>query len=481
MGSEDESGLVEPRVKSIPEGEPSALAIEALDFLRQVGVTLDDWQEMILAESLRQDEAGLWSSFEVGVDLARQNGKGGLLEGRQLVGLFLLGEPLQVYSSHQFDTSLEAFRRLWDWIDEKDELRSRVKRVARSHGEEGIELVSGPRIRFRTRTKGGGRGFSCDCLYLDEAMIISEFAHGALLPTLSARKNPQVWYAGSAVDQLVHEHGVVFARVRERGHRGDDPRLSYYEWSAPFDHPNDVTDEVAQDHQMWKLANPTLGDRIRVQLVENEQRSMDPRTFAVERLGVGDWPRTDRATATVIDLDEWARLKDPGSVLGDSFALAFDVSPERKASISAAGHNQAGLWHVEVLQSQPGTKWLLDRIPELVERHNPSVVVCDGYGPSAAFIAPLAEVGVEVEAVTAADHARACARFLDFISEGSIRHLGSLDLVSAIRVAQTRPLGDAWAWSRRSSTGNISPLVSATLALSGAVEHPPMVAWAAGW
>jgi hypothetical protein len=42
---------------------------------------------------------------------------------------------------------------------------------------------------------------------------------------------------------------------------------------------------------------------------------------------------------------------------------------------------------------------------------------------------------------------------------------------AAIRIARTRPLGDAWAWSRKNSTGNISPLVSATLALSAAVEH----------
>jgi hypothetical protein len=36
--------------------------------------------------------------------------------------------------------------------------------------------------------------------------------------------------------------------------------------------------------------------------------------------------------------------------------------------------------------------------------------------------------------------------------------------VTAIRGATTRPLGDAWAWSRKNSDVDITPLVSCTLA-----------------
>ena len=116
------------------------------------------------------------------------------IEARELAGLFLLGERLIIHSAHQFDTSLEAFRRLETLIEGSDELSRRVKKATHSHGEEGIELLNGQRIRFRTRTKGGGRGFTGDCLILDEAMVLSEAFYGALLPTLSARSmtaNPQ--------------------------------------------------------------------------------------------------------------------------------------------------------------------------------------------------------------------------------------------------------------------------------------------------
>lgn len=85
--------------------------------------------------------------------------------------------------------------------------------------------------------------------------------------------------------------------------------------------------------------------------------------------------------------------------------------------------------------------------------------------------------------MTAGEHAAACGRFVDLVDEKALRHLGSSELTGAIRAARTRPLGDAWAWSRKNSSANISPLVSVTLALSAALtakKEPdvPLFAWA---
>jgi hypothetical protein len=41
---------------------------------------------------------GKWAAFEAGLEVARQNGKGGVYEARELAGLFLLGERLLVHS-----------------------------------------------------------------------------------------------------------------------------------------------------------------------------------------------------------------------------------------------------------------------------------------------------------------------------------------------------------------------------------------------
>jgi hypothetical protein len=478
-------GAQEPRVCWVPECVSSAGA-EAVELAAMAGLHLDPWEAFVLERALGERQDGRWAAFEVGVVVSRQNGKGAILEARELAALFLLGERLTIHSAHQFDTSLEAFRRLLFLIESTPEFDRRVQRVSRSHGEEGIELVGGQRIRFRTRTKGGGRGFTADCLILDEAMILPESAHGALLPTLSARPNPQVWYAGSAVDQAVHEDGVVLARLRERGLRGNDPGLAFFEWSMPNPDPSPgqswspelVTQELAEDVEAWAVANPGLGIRISLEHVENELRSMDPRTFAVERLGVGDWPTGDKTAGGVIDEEVWSSLVDASSRLEDPVAFAFDVSPDRSwASIAAAGKRADGRAHVEIVERGRGTRWLPGRLAELSETHSPVAVVCDGASPAASLVRELEEQGVQVTVASAKDHANACGLIFDLVAEKGLRHLGTSELRAAVKAATRRPLGDAWAWSRKTSAADISPLVAATLALWGSEAAPVASGW----
>jgi hypothetical protein len=445
---------------------------EACELAAMAGLVLDPWQQMVLQHALGEREDGKWSAFEVGLVVSRQNGKGAVLEARMLAGLYLLKERLIIFSSHLFDTSLEAFRRLLFLVENTPELDSRVRRVSRSHGEEGIELKGGQRVRFRTRTKGGGRGFTADCLILDEAMFLPEATVGALLPTLSARPNPQVWYTGSSVDQFIHDDGVVLARVRQRGHVGD-PSLAYFEWSLPHMAPGHVSLDELSDRESWRQANPGFGLRISPEHIANEARSMDHRTFVVERLGVGDWPDPDSGVRSVIQIETWMALTDPVSAMKDPVVLAFDVAPDRSmATVAAAGVRDDGLAHVEVIDYRRGTGWVVGRIEELVGKHAPSMVVCDGSGPAASLMLELERLGIEITPVTGKEHSMACGLLFDAVEQGKLRHLGSNELASAVRGAVKRPLGDAWAWSRRTSSVDISPLVAVTLAHWAHVTSP---------
>ena len=174
-----------PQIRHVPE-YVSSLGVQAVYLAEMAGLVLDPWQEAILIDSLGVRADKRWAAFEVGVCVPRQNGKGGILEARELAGLYLLNERLIVHTAHQFDTSLEAFGRLLALIEETPELWKRVKRVSNAHGSEGITLKSGQRIRFRTRTKGGGRGYTGDCLIFDEAMDIPEAKIGIMArPTRS--------------------------------------------------------------------------------------------------------------------------------------------------------------------------------------------------------------------------------------------------------------------------------------------------------
>jgi hypothetical protein len=86
-----------------------------------------------------------------------------------------------------------------------------------SQGHEAIILRNGNRLKFKARTVGGaGRGFSADLLVLDEAMLLPEQALDAMMPTLRARKNPQVWFTSSAGTP----DSTALWRIVKRGREG---------------------------------------------------------------------------------------------------------------------------------------------------------------------------------------------------------------------------------------------------------------------
>lgn len=202
---------------------------------------------------------------------------------------------------------------------------------------------------------------------------------------------------------------------------------------------------------------------------------MDPRTFAVERLGIGDYPDTSTDVGGVIDIDDWAALTDEHSVPLDPVCFALDAPPDRSsATISAAGFREDGIAHVEITDANPGTGWVVARAKELL-KHQPLAFVVDRRGPAASLLHELKEAGVPVEEIGSNEYANACGLLYDLVDQERLRHLGTGELNAAVRVAKTRDLGDAWAWSRKRSKADISPLVAATLALWGASSRTATV------
>lgn len=475
--------LVRPRICAVPTST-SSLGADAVAFARRVGMKLDPEQELILESSLglRDDR---WQAFEVGVNAPRQNGKDEAVEVRELFGLYELREPKQVHSAHEFKTAERHFDRMETIIRGCPELLDQVKRSTSgriigfrySHGDESIELHDGRRIDFRTRTKSGMRGFDdVALLVLNEAQILSEWAHGSMEPTLrasTAERGPQLWYVGNAPDQERDEHAVVWARVRERGLAGDDDGLVYLEWSLDFDSPDELPDEVLEDPAAWREVNWAIErGRIREEHMARELRSLGRRQFAVELLGVGDYPDTDPLASSEISLEAWAEIEDARSVLEDPVVLAFDVSPGRRTSISAAGLNERGVSHVELIHARAGTKWVGERMADLCEKHDVVQVACDGYGPANKIAADVEQAaGIDVRRLKTGEYADACGMFANEVEERTMRHIGQEELTLAVRGARTRPLVDRWAWSRSRSKTDPGPLISSSIALFVAAEQ----------
>lgn len=259
--------------------------------------------------------------------------------------------------------------------------------------------------------------------------------------------------------------GVVLSRLRSRALK-NEPGVTYLEWSVDARDPTEVPESVQADPEAWAQANPGLGIRISEEYVARERGALAARTFCVERLSVGDWIDVDAPQKDGLTVGQWMECADAGSVVQDPVVLVFDVNPNRSAAaICAGGLNQAGVPHVEVVDHRPGTGWLVDRLAELERRHDVQRIAFHKRSPAAALVKECEEKGVDVVPITDEEYVQACGGLVDAVMNRTFRHRGDDDLQSAVRGAERRPLVDSWAWSRKNSSVDITPLVACTLAL----------------
>lgn len=517
----DLMGVQTPRITCCPQFTNS-LGDAAIELARMAGLELDPWQQWLLRCALGQREEtyyndllGLYlpksAAYEIGVVLARQNGKGSFLEALELAWLFLCGVKTIVHSAHEFATSREHFQRIEGLITNTPELKGELARggIKWSHGDESItiqqtdpetgERMASQRLLFKTRTKGAIRGFSPDKIVMDEAMILKQEAVKAMMYALSARPDGQMVYTGSAGD----EESEHFGRVRERGIKGNDPRLFFAEWSA------DICDVMCRpdctDHddpakpETWAKANPALGYRIQAENVASEYAA-DPEGFLQERLSVGNWPKSGEAWA-VIPESAWLARVDELSSIQTAPVFSIDTSPDQKWScIAAVGGNGEDGVHGEItgkvlgdgevrMDYRPGTRWVIERAKELNKRHKRAIWVLDKGTQAGTYIPALEKAGLKIISPTTREVAQACGDFYAAVvprGEGQkpdFWHIGQEDLSTAVANAGKRDLADLWAWDKRNSASDITPLVAVTNALWGyrqTVNKPkpkPMAAW----
>lgn len=465
-------GAQRPRVSSVPRFSSSA-GEEAVELAASAGLFLDPWQRWVLESSLGERPDSKWSAFEVGLIVPRQCGKGSILEARELFGLVLAEEKLIIHSAHLFKTSAEAFRRVLTLMQETPDLDRRIRKVSHTHGAEGIEMTNGCRLNFVARSKGGGRGLSGDLLILDEAFAVTPDQVEALMPTMSARPNGQLWYVSSPpLDAVTGE--VLFA-VKARG-ESQDPDLFWADWGqlpgVDLDDPN-----------VWAAANPALGFRITEETIARERRSMTPEGFGRERLGI--WPET--AGTQVISPQLWAELADPGAKRPEKVAFAVDVTPMRDhAAIVSAGFRPDGTVQLAVVDHREGVDWIPERLKVLRDRYDPVAVALDGKGPAAGLLFDLRQAGFaesddkdrprhgDLVLLHTGNVTDAFGMFVDRVRQRQIRHSDDVPLTVALNGAKTRPIGDGSAWARRGNT-DISPLVAATVATWALLTRAPVV------
>lgn len=483
-----------PRVEYVPAFSTSA-GDDAIDQAAAAGLILDPWQQYVLRRSLGERADGRWAAFEVGLCVARQQGKGSVLEARELAGLLHFGEKLIMHTAHELKTSMEHFRRLMTLFDSSDDLRKRVKRVVTANGKEGIEMVNGARLHCIARSKGSGRGFSGDLVVLDEAYALTAEQLEATMPTMLARDNAQVWYTSSP--PLDPVSGAVLMKLKRRAESGTEERLAWFDYGLPgcLDNLRDVD---LDDHANWYAALPALrSGRVREENVKAMRALLvTDEGFAREILGI--WPPDLTNGFVVIRADDWEAARDPQSTTAGPLVLSAAVSLDRQfAAIGLVGARPDGLRHLEVVESGKGAGWVVPSMARLTAAHKPAAVVIDEFGPTGSLIPDLEDAGVKVERIGTADASRAFGMFYDgvcglpyvdkdtqqTVNPRNLRHIGQAELDSAVAGAVKRSLGDGSAWDRKNATVDITPLVAVTNANWGFAHFGqkrkvvPMVAW----
>ena len=446
-------GVQDPRVCNAPPRVSSA-GSEAVDLAASAGLILDPWQAFSLEVMLGENDDLTWAAFEFAELVARQNGKGGILEARSLAGLFLLGERLMLHSAHEFKTSKEAYLRIKSLIEGAPHLLREIRQFRQSNEDTSVELKSGARLRFMARSRSTGRGFSAQTLLVDEAQILSSAAMGALMPTLSAQENPQIIYTGTV--PRPEDNSEHFTSLRDRGRRGGDESLAWLEWNAGEAVPD------LDDPDAWAAANPVLGFRIGEEFIRKERASLTDEDFARERLSV--WPDSSSIIGE-IDLKQWALLNHLEDDRPNPVAYAIEVSPDRSwSSIGLAGRRADGNVHIQIVQSGKGTGWVAERVADLANTWNPLAVALDPAGPTGSLIPALEALGVTVTSLSGREVAQACAALLDAVVNSTVRHSAQPLLNVAVRAGGKQPRGDAWVWRSNEPDTDIAPLKAVTLA-----------------
>jgi len=492
-------GIQTPRLEYAPPSVASS-GPEAIELYQSTGETLDPWQRYVIRKAMAESlvilpdgrQAPRWSSFEVCLLVARQNGKGTVIEVRELAGLFLLEERLQLHSAHEFKTGIEGFIRIRTIIDNTDWLRRRVKRVVTSHGEEAIELLNGCRLRFVARTGGSGRGFTGDTVYLDEAFNLPGATMAALLPTMNAKTlwgNPQIWYLSSAGWEISHVLASLRKRARKLIVSGmgaaeiTPEKLLFMEWSGDEEAFLENPEAFCNDRQVWRQANPGLGIRIAEEGIEASLRAMsfDLGLFAREMLGVGQYPEEDDGWSVVPEAD-WAACLVPDAKRGKHLVFSLDVRPDRLgASIAVASDGPEGTTVVEVIDQRTGVAWVVPRLQQLIVDHKPAALIVQTRGPAGPL---LADIGVMLKKIyrtrilretNALEEDQACQAFFDaVVHKKDLVHRVDLGLSAALAGAKKKENQEAgtWRWSRKNPTVDLSPLWAVTLARWGWVVTP---------
>ena len=345
---------------------------------------------------------------------------------------------------------------------------SRLYRIRKSQGSEGFHKRRGSsRLQLFAPSPTALHSTNVDTATVDEAFAASidegEGIESGITPAQLTRPWRQTWIisAGGTIDSTWLDQWLTAGEAAT-------PGVALFDYGADASAPG----YDPADPAIWQTAHPTAGVAFPLSVLEHLwQTRRDDASF--ERAYLNVWPRPSGAlVAAGLNLELWQAAARP-AVAPTPTALAFDIAADRSsASLAIAGpHPDAPAMTAVEVVDVCRVHELADAVKRVRARYRGLPVVADSL-VAASVVAELARASVKVLPIGAGDHARACGNFIDGLEARTLTHRAQAVLDDAIHGAARRPLGDAWLWSRRGSSVNISPLVAATLAVWAAATKP---------
>lgn len=429
----------------------------------EMGIRFDAWQEGVGTLALGKRKDGKYAATVGGVVLSipRQVGKTFLI-GAIVVALCTLFPGMTVlWTAHRTRTATKTFQSLQGLVRRK-KVWPFVADIRTANGEQEIRFKNSSVIMFGAREQGFGRGFDeVDIEVFDEGQILTAKALEDMIPAANQSRfeaGALVFVIGTPPRPV--DPGEEFTNRRAKALSGKAKNMVYVEFSADADADPD-------DREQWALANPSFPDRTPVESMERMRENLtDDDSFKREALGI--WDPSDNSH--VIDPEQWRRVSDEMSLAVADLSLAIDVAPDRSTtSIGMAGRRADGKWHVELVEERRGTAWVAAYVRERCERNDIRAVVVDSIGPASSLIDELEREKVRVTVMKTADVGHACGQFFDAVYAEQVHHIDQPQLSASLGSASKRNIQDAgWAWNRKGSNSDITPIVAVTYALWGA-------------
>jgi hypothetical protein len=455
-------GVQTPRIHSKLSDLPSK-GQDIIDLAAELKINLMEWQKYVCIHGHKIRADGRWAHSELGLIMARQQGKSTLMMLRILTGMFVWGEGLQLASAHRLTTSLETFRQIVGLIETNPKLEKEVKKIRWQHGAEEIELFGNRRFVVKA-ANNAARGLSKpETIHLDELREYKdEDAWSSMRYSMMAAKNPQVWIYSSAGDQ----HSVILNKLRERALASattNDP-IGWFEWSAEPDAPI-LLPSGEMNWSAFAQANPSLGITIHP---DNLKAVINDPPDIVRTEVLAQWVDTINSA---IDAQKWAMCQIDAIPLDPEQPtwLGLDLSPDRKFGALVAAQRLSGeRFYIQLLHTWSNDYSLNDLavandIAPYVRKYNTQTVAFSKR-TSMAVASRLNSAGIQITDMDGAIYAESCDRWLGAINSHRLQHSGQEELTQQTLSAAKLPFGDgSWIIGRRASRVAVCASVASAL------------------